>query len=119
MTRTQKVLSALLFVFALSGCTQAITEGKVIDKVHEPARTWTQLMPISTGKITVMIPFVHHDDEDFVIVIHGPNDKGHILTRRVYLTKADWAAVAIGEHYSVSDHLRRTAFNDQHTRRRQ
>lgn len=83
-----------------------VREGHVVNKFHEPPRTWVQLIPMTmmVGKVTIMyfIPIWHHDDEDFILEIEGLNDKGQLKRQYVYVARATWQNMEIGQYYKVS-----------------
>ena len=82
-----KNLTIVIFLMFLVGCS-SVKEGEVIQKRHEPSRTWVSVTPIvkSNGKTTTttMIPYVYYDSEDYVITIEGLNKKGELETRKIY-----------------------------------
>lgn len=93
------LLSAILYdVFRFK-----LTQGQVVEKQYEPERRWVQLMPTQIGKITVFHPIYHYDDEDWVLVIEGKNDKGKTVTERLYVSQETWDAITIGEWYEGTE----------------
>lgn len=74
------------------------SSGTIIEKTHEKERTWTQLIPIYIGKVMVLFPFIHFDDEDWIITVEDSNG----LRGDIYLTKTTWQKLQVGEHYIVT-----------------
>ncbi len=65
-----KKLTTLLIILSLLSC-QKLKYGNVIEKWYEPDRTYIMLIPISTGKSMIVMPYVIFDREDYCIKVHG------------------------------------------------
>jgi hypothetical protein len=97
------LLAALPFL--LIGCGEPTLEaGTITKKVHEPERTWVQIIPIYSGQscsgsvctpIYSYLPFIHKDDEDWRLELETPTEKG-----RLYVSEETFNSVEVGEYYS-------------------
>ena len=90
------VVVLFVLVLLLTSCGPKLTTGTVIEKHHEPERRWVQLIPMRVGKITMLIPFVHYDDEDWAITIQDGE-----LTSYVYIEEELWNTLEIGDHVDL------------------
>lgn len=96
---------AILSIFCLLflGCGKRITEGDIVEKWHEPERTWVQVVPItiSNGKTTTTtyVPMTQVDDEDWIIQIEAVLDDGETKTRNFYVSREVYETVDIGDYY--------------------
>jgi hypothetical protein len=93
------ILSILLL--CLMGC-QKLESGVVIDGHHEPARSWVSIMPIYTGKTMMMIPMIHFDDEDWIIIVEGEHD-GELRQETWYVSEAQYTNIEIGDNVNYSE----------------
>ena len=100
----KKIILAMTLCAALAGCfkPEPLFPGRVTEKVYEPASTWVQMLPIFTGKTTIFIPYVHHDDEDFVLNVLGQRPDGSMKMQRIYVTRADWERFKVGDRFGMS-----------------
>ena len=89
------LFATILLVLVSCG---SVDNGVIIKKEHQPARTYTTLLPVTffTGKttITTLIPYTIYDDEDYVLLLKNKDDKG-----KVFVTKSIWDSVSIGEYF--------------------
>lgn len=88
-------LSLFVAMVAYVGHRQPILEGRVVSKHYEPARTWVQIVPIATGKVTMVVPITHFDDEDWIIRV----DDGE-RQQNVYLTEDRYDQTDVGDWWS-------------------
>lgn len=90
----------------LISCSHKLKEGTVISKKYEPARTWTQSMPIviSTGKVVsvIMTPMVMYDGPDFILLVEGENKKSEIVREKFYVNDKIYNAVSNGSYIMFS-----------------
>lgn len=68
--------------------------GTVLSKWYEEPRTWVQMVPISTGKTTIMVPITHYDDEDWCIEIENDGKR-----RVLYVSESVYETVQLGAHF--------------------
>lgn len=102
----KKIAFIVIIVLLISGCNE-LKQGIVIKKWHEAARTYVQMIPITTvhtaGKTTYttmkMIPYVIYDDEDFCILIEGKTDRGKTKQETYYLTEGIYEAIRVGDTF--------------------
>jgi hypothetical protein len=95
-----------------------IRAGEVVERRHEPARTWVQVVPIpivsSNGKTTTTtmtyVPMVMHDDEDWVVEIQAGE-----RSRTLYLDAATYAQVEVGLRYDMD--AQGGSAEDEHAKR--
>lgn len=94
----KKIIVVLfLAIMILSACVPSVTSGTVIEKKHEPERSWIQMMPMKVGKITSYIPITHHDDEDWILIISdSEGNKGYIN-----VDKSTFESVEIGSFFEL------------------
>ena len=88
------------FLILLTSCERQ-KSGYVIEKWHEPARTCTQVIPISTGKTLIMAPYTVHDGEDWCIRVASLSSKGDTITRMYYITAEAYDTLVIGKFVCV------------------
>ena len=93
----KKLILVTIALFVLASCSD-IDRGIIIKKEHQPARTYTTLLPVTvfTGKTTttMLIPYTIYDDEDFVLWLKNEDDAG-----KVFVTKSTFHSVGIGEYF--------------------
>lgn len=98
------LISASIIIIALSSC-QKMKYGNVVERWHEPPRTYIQLMPmvICSGKTstTVLIPYEMHDNEDWCIKVTGIGVKGDTITRTYYLTPESYDTMFVGKFVCI------------------
>ncbi len=93
-----------VLVLALVNCGSALKNGTLIKKAHEPERSWVQMIPISTGSATVVIPIVHYDDEDWVFVIEdSPKNGKKSKQQRIYVSQEAFTHHEEGDWIEVAD----------------
>lgn len=100
--KARHIFYALLCtVFFLSSC-QKMKYGTIVEKWHEPYRTYMYMMPIvhSTGK-TTYIPMIMHDNEDWCIKVTGIGTKGDTITRTYYVDRIAYDTLTIGKFICV------------------
>jgi hypothetical protein len=112
---------AAMLTVLLSGCGRELTEGEIIDKRHEPESTFVMLIPmvVSCGKTcttTILIPYVVHDDEDWVLVIRGRDKDGDELTEDWYVSEKEYEAAPVGRKKVYDDRV--VSRNDEHEKLR-
>jgi hypothetical protein len=86
-------LIAMLILDAI--LNKEVTEGTIVEKTHEPARTATFLEPMRTGTANLALSRSTYFPEDWKVVIEG--EKGR--QRTVSLDPLEWTSVNIGDHY--------------------
>lgn len=92
-----------MLLATLAGCGSPMPDGvTVTGKRHEPARHYTTMVPVSTGRSTVLVPVVHHDDEDWVLIVSWvdlshdpPRERSGVL----YVDQATYERVEVGDLY--------------------
>lgn len=96
----------LLLTILLSSCDR-IKEGTVIDKVYEPERYYTMMVPhvYRAGKTTYTtfsyIPM--YDDPDYRIEIEGYNKKHKLQDRWIYVEKEMFDTIRTGDWYCIDN----------------
>lgn len=103
--KARHIFYALLCaVFFLSSC-QKMKYGNIVEKWHEPERTYMYMMPIvhSTGKTiyTTFIPMIMHDNEDWCVKVMGIGTKGDTITRTYYVDRIAYDTLTIGKFICV------------------
>lgn len=94
--------AALAFLFALIACGGDVTTGTVVAKRHEPARTYTYFMPVTTGKTVTLIPMTGFDDEDWILVLERRSDGGERKRGDVSVDRATFESTKVGDDYGRS-----------------
>lgn len=94
-------MRATLFtlIIMIYGCSHQIHEGKIVDKIYEPERTYVYFTPMMCGKVTIMIAHTGYDDEDYILRVHGHKDK-KCITENFYVSKENFNCHNIGEHFN-------------------
>lgn len=119
MKHSYKTLLVISLTTLLLGCGRELEEGEVIGKRYEPARNFVMLIPVVTscGKSctnTMMIPYLVHDDEDYILTVRGTDTDGEVITESWYVDKTTYESVEEGrrEVYTQVNASR----DDQHER---
>lgn len=106
----------ILVLFVLIGCSPPTLHDTFVQgKTYEPAVTFISVMPIMVGKSMMMIPYVIHDDEDFVLTVIGYTEDGDRKGRRLYVDKETFDSTNIKDNV---DHLT-MQYKDEHDKKRQ
>jgi len=93
-----------VLILSLAGCGTALKQGTLVKKVHEPERSWVQMMPITTGSVTALIPIVHEDDEDWVFVIEDSSPASKRSRQcKIYVSQEVFARHQEGDWIEVAD----------------
>ncbi len=87
-------------VFIFLSCEKQ-KNGKIIDMWYEPSRTYTQLMPVCTGKVITLIPFTFYDDEDWCITVSGVGVSGDTIIRTYYVTPSAYDTLFVGKFICI------------------
>ncbi len=95
-----KNILKIFVIILLFGC-QKIESGRILSKWNEPERHYTMLIPVSTGKTMVLIPYYVHDNEDFLIKVQGISDKGDTITKTFYVSKNRYDTISIGDFICI------------------
>lgn len=94
----RKIIGYTAIVLLYSCCHQ-IHDGKVIEKIYQPERTYVYLTPMICGKVTVMIPHTGYDDEDFILKVQGKKgDK--VITEDFYVSEKDFNCLNTGDYFN-------------------
>jgi hypothetical protein len=113
--RSLVLISVFVLIGLVSGCSAPIlSSGVVIEKRHEPESTVLIMVPIQTGKTTMMIPMYIHDDEDWIVRIEGVWD-GEVVQNTLYLPREYWELVEVGDVLQVPEG---TEYDDPEERER-
>lgn len=95
---------SLCITFFLIGC-QKMKYGNVIEKWHEPERTYLYMMPtvrqVGKTSFTTFIPIMMHDNEDWCIKVTGIGIKGDTITRTYYVTPTAYDTLSIGKFICI------------------
>jgi hypothetical protein len=97
------IFLGVIFIFGLSltSCKQVVHEGKVIGKEYEPTRTYVLTSPMMVGKMTMLIPYVVTDNEDFILDVKYFNGKDSVV-EAVYVDKAYWNCIRVNDTFNDS-----------------
>jgi len=104
----KKILFIFLLIpllFTLISCGESkedykIYEGYIVDKIYEPARTYTTV--VSTGKTTV--PIVRHVPEKYYIVIYkNETISKHQVSKEFYTNFEVGSYVTVGNEYLTDE----------------
>lgn len=71
--------------------------GKIIEKRHQTKRAFLQLIPTLRDTGMVFLPSTGCESEDWIIVIEDETG----FQGEVYIAKAKWDALSIGDHFEV------------------
>lgn len=97
-----KKLVILLTALAMTSC---IKEGVIVEKAYEIETEYVTFLPIAmyNGKTTttVFIPYLIHDNEDFVIKIKGVNKRGKVRYSTLYINKDQLDTLMIGDYLCI------------------
>jgi len=90
----------ILFLLFLSGCAK-LKYGNVISKNFEPAHTVMLMMPVSTGKTTIIVPEFFYYSDSYKLTVKGVSTKGKPLTKAVYVTARAYDTISLGQFLCV------------------
>ena len=105
----------LFLLFAIVACNH-LEKGEVISKRHEPENTFVMIMPIRVGKTTMMIPYIIHDNEDWVITVKGKYE-GDDETDEVYVFESCFNSLKNGDTWVKSQGCSYSDNNNEKTRK--
>lgn len=97
------LLLVLVWNYLVWLLVEPLREGRVVAKHHEPERYWMQFRHVHVGKALCLIPIFRFDDEDWILIIEATDEKGKTRQGCVYLSKAKWDKVKVGDWYSATD----------------
>lgn len=90
-------------IFLLVGCEKPINSGTITNKFYEPERRWTSQGFFMVGKIMIPQTYHHFDDEDFVIIFEGKNEKDLLKYRRLEVTQSEYNRQKIGDYIKLKE----------------
>jgi|GEM_PF-5037874 len=94
-----------LFLFALvllmASCEQ-IHEGTIVDKVAEPAYSYTTMQSHHIGKATYFTPYTHYVRPHWKIRIRGKLE-GKTEYRTLYVSQYDFEILGLGQYYRLNN----------------
>lgn len=102
MKKISFFLLLALIVFLFSSCSPEITKGKVIEKEYRPSSSRLIMMPISTGKTIVSVPYYIRHPERYVVVITAIVE-GESVTEDFYVSKEVYDSLSIGDIFEYDD----------------
>ena len=82
----------------------SLESGKIIEKTHTPARSWTTIIIIRTGKVMTPLPIPQYMPERWFITIEGTVEfKGKTLNKRreVFVDQKTYTDLNVGDQYTV------------------
>ena len=86
----------------ITGCSNREISGTVVDREHQPESEQIHLQPMVVGKITMLMPMVIHDDEDWLLQIkYYHTRKNEYKTRWIYVTEQEYSLYMNGDTYST------------------
>ncbi len=94
-------LSLLILLIVSEINKPVVTSGRIVRKYHEPAQEWYSFMPLMIGKVIILIPMYHFDDEDWVLVLEGADQHGEQSEGELYVSRKTWNRVKVGQHYTI------------------
>jgi hypothetical protein len=80
-----------------------LTEGEVIEKRYERESFGMIMMPISTGKSTILVPFYFHDGEDWKLKLRQGEKTDWVYVDQATFDKAREGAFYGGEGAASED----------------
>jgi hypothetical protein len=97
--RTTCFLAAALV--ALAGCSDPPESGYVLNKGHEAAYDWVQMICGAYGKYgcTVYVPIVQHEPEHWTLCLVDDKGSKSGTCRNREVDAATWRQYATGQHY--------------------
>jgi len=96
-----RFLGILYCVFCFTSCNK-LKEGIIIEKWYEPTRKYVSVMPISTGKTIIMIPYIITDYEDWCIKIKGKY-KNEERIETIYVSQKLYENLKIGSNLKLNN----------------
>ena len=122
----KKIVSCLLVVIIsicmLTGCSDKLTEGEVIEKDFTEAHTQVMIIPIvhSNGKTswTQMIPYIYYYPDTWKITIQKWNEEDKEMLQATWrVTKDVYDVVNIGDEFVYDEDMQPE--EPEYTRERQ
>lgn len=98
--KMKKIFFIITLMAAFVSC-QKMKYGNIEERWYEPSRTYTMFMPVSTGKIVVMVPYTVYDNADWCILVKGVGEKGDTITRTYYVTPEAYDTLTIGKFICI------------------
>jgi len=89
-------LIVVLVVYNMFFSFQRVKEGVVISKIHQNMRKWVKDKSVTAGRYYLLLPFLHYDDEDWILVMK--NDKGRV--GKLFVDKETFENVKVGDIYT-------------------
>lgn len=108
MKKIKSAIVGFLLILSLlvTGCTQPITSGTVIQKEYHKAWRQTMLIPIThiIGKMTytTLIPYIIFHDENWCITIQNTNEENKTVRRDIYVSEEVYNKINVNETYTVN-----------------
>lgn len=101
--RIKRASYIIALLILMSGCTQKISRGEVIEKEFVPAHTSMMIIPVvrTNGKTTstTMIPYVYYYADRYTIKIAGYDKDGEHCSAAYRVTKEVFDAVELGAEF--------------------
>lgn len=91
----RKVLEIGVLVSTLTGCSEPINSGLVLEKRYEPQEEYTRRGGTMLRHRRTMV-----DDENFIITF-GRNEQGKPRTRIVYVKKDLYDSLKVGDSFDI------------------
>jgi hypothetical protein len=95
------VVASLIIILMLS--CHKLKYGTIIEKWHEPQRSYMVLIPYRINKLTMLIPYRFYDNEDWCIKVKGRNDENRIFIKTFYITKESYDTMTVGKFICIDD----------------
>ena len=94
----------------LSGCSDKITSGEIIDKKYTPAYTQTIIVPVAiyTGKSTTVIPvpYTYYYNDTWTVTIRNWNDELKKYDTATYrIDKDTFDSITIGGQFEYVEDM--------------
>lgn len=110
MEKIKIFLVIIITLIILSGCSDKITSGEIIDKKYTPAYTQTIIVPVTvyTGKSTTVIPvpYTYHYNDTWTVTIRNWNDELKKYDTATYrIDKDTFDSITIGGQFEYVEDM--------------
>lgn len=96
MTRLKRLIAICAMCMLLCGCSNPLSNCKVVDKVHRNA--YVTYVPIYNGKTMILLP--RYCPEEWCLTIEGENKDGDICQRTIQVSESEYKQVSIGQEWT-------------------
>lgn len=100
----QFYIASVMCCLFFTSC-EKLKNGTVLEKWYSPPSEDLVMIPMTVGtgssKITFMQQYWVYNGENYCIKVKGQGNKGHIITKTLYLNKAQWDTISIGKFICI------------------